>query len=105
MFNNVVDLRLTCDRTMCIAGSFHSGKTYLTLKLIDHRDQLFECRIGRVVWCYGIYQSSLHTELEKRGVLTQSETIHTSMASSYELRVDCCKVTMTGIAPFQRHVY
>ena len=70
---------------MCIAGPSQSGKTQLALKLIDYRASLFECRIERVVWCYGIYQSALHAELERRGVVRQSEAIHTSNILPYDL--------------------
>ena len=70
---------------MCIAGPSQSGKTQLALKLIDYRASLFECRIERVVWCYGIYQSALHAELERRGVVRQAEAIHTSNIRPYDL--------------------
>ena len=82
---DMVDLRLKCDRTMCIAGPSQSGKTQLALKIIDHRAVLFECQIGRVVWCYGIYQSGLHGELERRGVITLSEPIHTNNIQAFDL--------------------
>ena len=70
---------------MCIAGPSHSGKTVLSLKLIDYRASLFECPIRRVIWCYGIYQSGLQAELERRGVITMPETIHTSNIQPYDL--------------------
>ena len=70
---------------MCIVGPSQSGKTQLTLKLIDHRMTLFDCVIERVVWCYGIYQRELHVELEKRGVVTQAEPIHTSNIRPFDL--------------------
>ena len=72
---------------MCIAGPSHSGKTQLTLQIIDNRHSFFECSIARVVWCYGIYQSALHMELERRGVISQSEIIHTADIQPFDLIV------------------
>jgi len=87
MSSTVLDLRWKCDRTMCIAGPSHCGKTQLTLKIIDHRQSIFECYIGRVIWCYGIFQSALHAQLQSRGVISQSEIIHTSDIRPYDLIV------------------
>ena len=63
-----MDFRLKCNRTLCIVGPSHSGKTYLTLQILDHRRQLFDCPPQRVVWCYGIYQHELQQELTKREI-------------------------------------
>ena len=96
--SNLLDLRLKCDRTMCIAGPSHSGKTFLTLKIIHNRAELFECAIGRVIWCYGIYQRELQVELEKRGVIMQSDAIHTSQIQPYDLVIldDLLDVTLAS---------
>ena len=61
-----MDLRLRSNRTMCIVGPSHSGKTHLTLQLLDQRHVLFDMPPRRVVWCYGIYQHDLHQELARR---------------------------------------
>ena len=82
-----MDFRLKCNRTLCIVGPSHSGKTQLTLKLLDHRQQLFDCPPQRVVWCYGIYQSELHRELIRRGYETRSEIIPTSEIRPYDIIV------------------
>ena len=87
MTNAVVDLRVKCDRTMCIAGPSHSGKTHLALQIIDNRESFFDCAIGRVVWCYGIYQSALHVALEKRGVESYSGSITTNDIQPFDLIV------------------
>ena len=83
---------------MCIAGPSQSGKTQFTLKVIDHRMSLFNCTIGRVVWCYGIYQAELHSELEKRGVICLSEPIHTNHIRPYDLIIldDMMDMTRTS---------
>ena len=63
-----MDLRLKSNRTMCIVGPSHSGKTHLTLQILDHRHELFDVAPKRVVWCYGIYQHDLQRELTMRQV-------------------------------------
>lgn len=80
-----MDLRLKCDRTMCVVGPSHSGKTHFTLKLLDHRHELFDCVPNRVVWCYGIYQPELHQQLLQRGYQTQSDIISTSDIQPYDI--------------------
>lgn len=82
-----MDFRLKCNRTLCIVGPSHSGKTHLTLQLLDHRHQLFDCTPQRVVWCYGIYQAALHRELIQRGYETRSEIIATSEIKPYDIIV------------------
>ena len=82
-----MDFRLKCNRTLCIVGPSHSGKTHLTLKLLEHRQQLFDCVPQRVVWCYGIYQPALHRELIQRGYETRSEIIPTSDIQPYDIIV------------------
>lgn len=70
-----MDLRLRSNRTMCIAGPSHSGKTHFTLQLLDHRHEMFDVPPQRVVWCYGIYQHDLHQELSRRGYKTHAGII------------------------------
>ena len=83
-----MDLRLKCDRTMCIAGPSHSGKTFITLQIIDNRATMFECKTNRVIWCYGIYQAALQQELQQRpGVIVKSDLIHTSEIEPYDIVV------------------
>ena len=93
-----LDLRVKCDRTMCIAGPSQSGKTQLALRIIDNRASFFECPIKRVVWCYGIYQTALLAELMRRGVITQAEPIHTSNIQPFDLIImdDMLDVTRTS---------
>ena len=82
-----MDFRLKCNRTLCIVGPSHSGKTHLTLQLLDHRHQLFDCIPQRIVWCYGIYQAALQQELIRRGYETRSEIIPTSEIKPYDIIV------------------
>ena len=93
-----LDLRVKCDRTMCIAGPSQSGKTQLALRIIDNRASFFNCSIRRVVWCYGIYQTVLMSELMRRNVITQSEPIHTSNIQPFDLIImdDMLDVTRTS---------
>ena len=61
-----MDLRLFCDRTMCVAGPSHSGKTTFVLQLLDNRHELFHCKTNRVIWCYGIYQHELNSAIQQK---------------------------------------
>ena len=54
---------------MCIVGPSHSGKTHLTLQILDNRHEFFDCLPKRIVWCYGIYQHELHRDLSARSVV------------------------------------
>ena len=82
-----MDLRLRCNRTMCIVGPSHSGKTHLTLQLLDRRHELFDCQPNRVVWCYGIYQHDLHRECALRGFHVQPGIITTAEIQPFDIIV------------------
>ena len=82
-----MDLRLYCDRTMCVAGPSHSGKSTFVLQLLDHRHDLFHCRINRVIWCYGIYQHELNSVLQQKGYLSHADVIPTSDIQPYDIVV------------------
>ena len=73
-----MDFRLYCDRTMCVVGPSHSGKSTFILQLLDNRHKLFHCTTNRVIWCYGIYQHDLNTILQQRGYITHADIIPTS---------------------------
>ena len=62
-----MDFRLHCDRTMCIAGPSQSGKTSFTIKLLDNRSRMFRSSMNKVIWCFGIYQHALHSDLKSKG--------------------------------------
>ena len=62
-----MDLRLFSDRTMCVVGPSHSGKTSFVLKLLDKHHEMFRTPAQRIVWCYGHYQHKMHQELEEKG--------------------------------------
>ena len=80
-----MDFRLKCNRTLCIVGPSHSGKTQLTLTLLEHRYELFDCEPQRVVWCYGIYQPDLHRDLVRRGYHVQSDIIPIQDIRPYDI--------------------
>ena len=73
-----MDLRLYCNRTMCVAGPSHSGKTTFVMDLLDHREDMFNCKMNRVVWCYGIYEHDLNSRLQSKGYVTHSDIINVS---------------------------
>ena len=62
-----MDLRFRNDRVMCIAGPSQSGKTHFVLKLLDQRQEHFVNPLDGVLWCYGIYDPTLHRQLENKG--------------------------------------
>ena len=73
-----MDLRIFNDRTMAVVGPSQAGKTIFTLKLLNHRDELFKGPTNRVVWCYGIYQKNLMDELGKKGYIVREGIIPVS---------------------------
>lgn len=75
---SIMDLRLFCDRTLCVAGPSHSGKTTFVLELLEHRDEIFHCVPNRVIWCYGIYQHNLNATLTQKGYITYSDIVPVS---------------------------
>ena len=68
----MADFRLFNDRTMCVVGPSQSGKTTFLKKLLVHRHELFFQPIQRVLWCYGIKQPNLHSELQRYGCILYS---------------------------------
>ena len=82
-----MDLRLRSNRTMCIVGPSHSGKTHLTLELLDRRHELFDIPPRRVVWCYGIYQHDLHQELARREYHVHAGIISAADIQPYDIIV------------------
>ena len=82
-----MDFRLHCDRTLIAAGPSQSGKTTFILKLLEHRNEIFKCRMKRVLWCYGIYQPKLHTELQSKGFILHSQIVDVSEIQPYDIVV------------------
>ena len=50
--------------TTTISGMTGSGKTEFMKKIIKYRDQLFETKIEKIIWCYGEEIPSLIAELK-----------------------------------------
>ena len=82
-----MDFRLYNDRTMCIVGPSHSGKTVATLKLLEKRQELFRKPVNRIIWCYGIYQHNFHSELQNHGYVLNNGIINVSDIQPYDLIV------------------
>ena len=82
-----MDFRLHCDRTMCVAGPSHSGKTTFVLDLLEHRHVIFDCEPNRVIWCYGIYQHELNIKLRQKGYQLSPNIISVSDIKPYDIVV------------------
>ena len=82
-----MDFRLFCNRTMCVAGPSHSGKTTFVIQLLDHRHEIFDCMPQRVVWCYGVYQHDLNGKLQNRGFLLHRDIIAENDIQPYDIIV------------------
>ena len=55
---------------MTVSGPSKSGKTYFLLKLLDRRGELFHNKIDKILWCYGISDMKLLTQLRSKGYKT-----------------------------------
>lgn len=82
-----MDLRLRCDRTLCVAGPSNSGKTSFVLDLLDHRNEILKCQTNNVLWCYGIYQPKLNTLLQSKGYRLYPKIIPESEVQPYDIVV------------------
>ena len=82
-----MDFRLQCNRTMCVVGPSHSGKTTFVLELLEKRHQVFNCQTNRVIWCYGIYQRELNNILQQKGYHLHSGIINESKIQPYDIVV------------------
>lgn len=65
-----MDFRLRSDRVMCVCGPSQSGKTQFVLQLLDCRREIFDRVIDKILWCYGIHNGALQTELQQKGYKT-----------------------------------
>ena len=82
-----MDFRLFCNRTMCVAGPSHSGKTTFVMQLLDKRHEMFDCIPKRVLWCYGVYQHDLNAEFQSRGFVLHQDIISESDIQPYDIVV------------------
>lgn len=83
----MMDFRLYCDRTMCVAGPSHSGKSTFVLQLLNNRHEVFHCRTNRVIWCYGIYQHELNSILQQKAYISHDGIIPTEDIQPYDIIV------------------
>ena len=82
-----MDFRLHCNRTMCVVGPSHSGKTTFVLELLENRQEVFDCQTNRVLWCYGIYQHELNTKLQQKGYHLHSGIVNVSEIQPFDIIV------------------
>lgn len=82
-----MDFRLFPNRTMCVVGPSHSGKSTFVLQLLDRRHEVFKSVPNRVIWCYGIYQHEFHTRLQEKGYKTHRDIIPVSEIEPYDVIV------------------
>jgi hypothetical protein len=82
-----MDFRLRCNRTMCVVGPSHSGKSTFVMQLLDNRQKLFDCATNRVIWCYGIKQPQFHDQLQKKGYLLYSRIVSEGEIQPYDIVV------------------
>ena len=59
-----MDFRFDCNKTLAVVGPSFSGKTVVVVAFLDKSHELFKQQINRVVWCYGVYQQELMTQLD-----------------------------------------
>ena len=85
MYKTAMDFRLHCNRTMCVVGPSHSGKTTFVLQLLEKKEEVFQCEMKRVVWCYGIYQHELHSKLQEQGHEVHNGIIPVSEIQPYDI--------------------
>ena len=82
-----MDFRLFPDRTMCVVGPSNSGKTTFVLDVLKYRHSAFRWPMLRVVWCYGIYQHELNTELQAQGYETHAGILPVDEIKPYDIIV------------------
>ena len=82
-----MDFRLHCNRTMCVVGPSHSGKTTFVLELLENRQEVFDCQTNRVLWCYGIYQHELNTKLQQKGYHLHSGIVNVTEIQPFDIIV------------------
>ena len=67
----MTDFRLFSNRTMCVAGPSHAGKTVFVTKLLDSHREMFKSPIRKIKWYYGVFQPDLHTKLREKGYVVK----------------------------------
>ena len=51
--------------TIAVSGPTSSGKSILARRILKHRHTLMRDAPDVVVWCYGVWQNSMHTPIEQ----------------------------------------
>lgn len=65
-----MDFRLQPYRICCVSGPSQSGKTEFVLRLLRNRHELFRKPLNKILWCYGVHDTSLLTRLHNEGYKT-----------------------------------
>ena len=58
-------MRIKCPFSMIVSGSRNVGKTEFVMKLLKHRQVMFDTHIDRLVWCYSKFQPSMVENLSR----------------------------------------
>ena len=74
--NSMTDFRLFSNRTMCVAGPSHAGKTVFVTKLLECHEEMFKVPIRKIKWYYGVFQPNLHNQLRAKGYLVKQGLPH-----------------------------
>ena len=67
----MTDFRLFSNRTLCVSGPSHAGKTEFVKKLLESHPVVFKEPIRQIKWYYGVFQPHLHNELRAKGYLVK----------------------------------
>ena len=74
--DRMMDFRLFSNRTMCVAGPSHAGKTVFVTKLLESHAQMFKTPIRKIKWYYGVFQPQLHNQLRAKGYMVKQGLPH-----------------------------
>lgn len=72
----MTDFRLFSNRTMCVAGPSHAGKTVFVTNLLESHAEMFKSPIRKVKWYYGVFQPQLHNQLRNKGYMVKQGLPH-----------------------------
>ena len=59
-----MDVRFKTPANFYICGASQCGKSFLVRSMLHHRDELFEPKITKIIFCYGEYQSAFDSMMQ-----------------------------------------
>jgi hypothetical protein len=59
-----MDVRFKTPANFYICGQSQCGKTFLVRSILHHRDELFEPKITKIIFCYGEYQTAFDSMMQ-----------------------------------------